>query len=84
MTGLINMTLANSADQNQTLQNVASDQGLHCLHTGILTKKYKSIPDSLEVQMDASSTQGQEPCHEQQRRRSACASVPLLLVAQIV
>ena len=26
---------ANSADQDQTLQNTASDQGLHCLLTGI-------------------------------------------------
>ena len=24
--------LANSADPDQTLQNAASDQGLHCLH----------------------------------------------------
>ena len=28
-------TLSNSADADQTLQNAASDQGLHCLLTGI-------------------------------------------------
>ena len=28
----IEWTLAKSVDPNQTLQNAASDQGLHCLH----------------------------------------------------
>ena len=31
----INLALANSADQNQTPHSAASDQGFHCLLTGV-------------------------------------------------
>ena len=51
-------TYANSTDPDQTPQNVASDQDLHCLSTKcfikICIKKKKIPPTALKMKMDGS------------------------------
>ena len=47
------MDMGNGADPDQTPQNVASDQGLHSLHTGnIIRNRIKMIQDTCQLLND--------------------------------